>query len=70
MAKEPGLEFSCSVGAKPDPNQQLYLASHDCSSKTASIAPRSLPMSNSNVPALVVLGQTAASRHSLARYRL
>lgn len=67
MAREPGLEISCLVEAQPDPNQQLYLlASDDCSSKTASMAPRSLPMSNTGVTALAVLGQTVGSPRSLA----
>ena len=57
VAKEPGLEFSCLVEAKPDPNQQLcLLSSDDCSSETASMAHRSLSMSNTGVTALAVLG--------------
>lgn len=52
------MEFSCLVGAKPDPNQQLDLVvSDDGSSETASMARRSLPMTNSNVAALAVLGR-------------
>lgn len=67
VAKEPGREFSCLVEAKPSPNQQLYLlASNGCSSETASMARRLLPMSNTGVPALAILGQADGSPHSLA----
>lgn len=67
VAKEPGLEFSCLVEAKPDPSQQLYLlASDDCGFTTASVAHRSLPVPNTSVTASAVLGQTVGSPRSLA----